>query len=93
MKSVIEWAVSLRHTSSDFPVSLRAAIDEHNERIISLVRAEGFKAGQEAMRERAAAFLRNCDWAHDAYAGSKIAVLRDLISEFPIEEPPVDSAA
>lgn len=52
MRSLTDWAATLRHSHSSFPDDLRDEIDQHNERIVGLIRAEGFKAGQEAMREQ-----------------------------------------
>ncbi|MEY9376009.1 hypothetical protein [Rhizobium leguminosarum] len=50
------------------------------KRVIHAARVEGFKAGQEAMRERAALEAINCD---DDYGHGVAAEIRDL----PVEEP------
>lgn len=74
MRNLTDWAATLRHSHSSFPDDLRDEIDRHNERIVGLIRAEGFKAGQEAMRQ--AILIENV----------RKAVV-DTINALPIEEP------
>jgi hypothetical protein len=38
------------------------------------------------MRERAAEYLRKCNWAHDACSGQHISVLAETLSSSPVEE-------
>lgn len=90
MKSVIEWAIQLRHTSADYPLELRKAIDDHNERIIDLVRAEGFRAGQESMRARASKVCpdrTDHEWVRDSLWDRIAQRMGRLIAELSIEEP------
>jgi len=88
MRNLTDWAATLRHSHSSFPDDLRDEIDRHNERIVGLIRAEGFKAGQEAMRERAVSNiigLKNSVTAHDERIALQFASER--IAAIAIAEP------